>query len=783
VRPYPWRERQSFHERRVLADLYDKIGHILFWPALVMSLGTSALLAIWARQGFTRNNDAWWKRGLIILGVGIVLMPFLGGPVQWFHALLDLFYSLGKYAKMSWQEALRNLLLAGVPIAFIFQGIASMAAQYRTEYMGERFIMATRPTFLMRNRMKKNVKDLSSGKHAGNGWLQFGVIEDDPIPWRTPRYGMICERPIERLGHGCIVGGNGTGKTVLASNLVDQAASSGTAVLYVDYKASLDTYRATRAAAQNAGVSFYSFDLGIGSGETTWYDPLAWEGTPSDKSSMLVQSFNFSDTGDASYYKNIAEQYLTLQFEVMDYVGLREHESRFDFLLRTAMPNGLRERLDVLKGGTDEDLEALREWTARAATIKSEALSSLRANLSTVVNSGGERLRPQDDAPAVSLARIAEEGGVIYVGLSPSTNEVALKIIGSLVLRDLGVLAGERMRVPNKGSLRPMIAFVDEASRMGSRAVVMDNLFATAREGLIALWPITQSFSTWPASTQVEMNTNVQTHVTFRVQDPATATLLAGTLEPIRALSEMREVETHESMLEGASSSMTGGSRQTMVDMPFIPAGRLGSMDNYVAYVWFSGSRNRATKRTWKSRRVRNDQVKHDAPLVRIIPASRVINPPEPELKGQTFSDMAPSLATSRVLNDDTPAVATDLAPTNGGGFMSGFSSDALDAQRSVPVISETGTHPQSSGATAVTPAPQAEQWDGGHGGFVPLEAYGDAPDEWDAGGHEQWDYDDRQSADPAQPATPQVSDSPATGEIPPETSPSRKNTKRDRWQ
>lgn len=690
MKPYPWSERKTFHREKKVAEFFDQIGNAFKWVAIVLTLGVSVLISLWTQEGFRKKNDAYWKRGLIVIVAGLILLPFVGGPVAWWHHAMDLFYSFGKYRKVTTRDALIGLFIAGLPYGLVSQGISSITSSRLADYNGERYLLRTVPTLMMKMRMRKNVKELESGVKNNAGWLRFGVIVDDPIPWRSVRYGAICERPLKRLGHGLIVGGNGTGKTVLATNLVAQAASSDAAVLYADYKADWDTYRAIRQAAVSANVPFYSFDLGIGSTEESWYDPLEWgdsadeeeRASASDRASMLVQSFHFSDSGDSSYYKTIAEQWLVLQFEVMDWVGLRDGESRFDFLLDSSTPEGLRNRLDVLRGGTSEDRQMHDMWVARIGTTKPADLSGLRANLSTVVAAGGKRLRPIPGVAPVSLARIARDGGVIYIGLSASTNEVALKIIGSLVLRDLGALAGTRSRVKDKSILRPMLAFVDEASRMGSRAVVLDNLFTTARAAEIHVWPVTQGVSAWPDTTVSEMGNNCQTQVIFRTQDTKTAQMVTGMMEMIYGLSETRETQHEESLMDGVSTISTGAARQTLMEMPLITAGRVGTVENYHCYVKCTGSWTRATRKKFKLKRVRNEQVRQDVPLVRVIPATHISSPVEHE-EPLVEQGTSPSFA-DRVAN---------------------FSANSTPGLRQ-------GRQTQSAGATAYTSPPVAPaQW------------------------------------------------------------------------
>lgn len=733
MRAYPWRQRNHFEGSRFFGGTVRKIATLLRIIAAIFSLGISEIVQWVAMRRYRKINDTWYKRGLVLLALGVGFTVAAGAPVNWAQSWLDLAYSFGEEATMEPQEAVFQLLAYGLPMALAAVGIVLLARSYEVFYAGERFIRKTLPTSSTKARLKKNTKALRRGRLGGDGWLRFGVMTNDSIPWRTPRHGMICARPLKRLGHGAIIGGSDSGKTVLATNIGDQALKSDAAVFYIDYKASKSTFDAVRAIATINNVPFYSFDLGIGSNEMSWYDPLDWEGDPSDKASMLVSSFNFPDTGEISFYRNVAESWLTFQFQVLSIIGKSDSESNFDFLLGTSSPQRMRERIEHLKKGDDRDRVAYEAWVTYMKEVKPDHLTNLRSNLNTVINAGGSRLRPQGDTPAINLNSAADEGAVVYVGLSPSTNEVALKIIGSLVLRDLGVVAGVRMRAKedSKKALRPVLALVDEASRMGNRAVVMDNLFTQAREGLIWVWPITQTFTTWPDSTVNDMNANVQTVVSFRVPDPETAEHLESTLGNIPALEEFTEEHIDRRSVEGDVAERDGDARRKVVQAPFLIDAPypLGRIENHHCYVWFTGSHSRATKKKWKPRYPirgdNKDQVDLDVPLVRVISSDQIANPPEPVERSLGFKDAAPDIDTIQRQWDasngqDNPKTTETPEPANPQKY--GPSAEEVSADRpqpagpQAPEPPQVPEHDQSQGqqqesAPAVTEPPPI-QWD-----------------------------------------------------------------------
>lgn len=644
MRVYPWRQRENHGDRKMVMKIVTSSSTVFRIVGGLLSLGTASLFGLLMVRRFAKRNDSWPRRGgLMVLG-GLAVFIILGGPAAWAGALNDALLSFGDRATGDPAPFIIGFIVRSIAFGFFFQGFAVMMASYVYEVTGDRFLDRVKPTTKMKRRMKKNEAALIANDKPDPDAMAFGLLVDDPIPWRTARYGMICARPFKEMGHGVIVGGNGTGKTVLALSLAYQATELDASVFYIDFKASLRTLETVKKAAAKAGKPFYSFDLGTGSTENSWYDPLDWKGTSSEKASMIVNSLQFPEDGNAAYYRGQANDWLIFQFDVLQEVGLYPGESSFDFLYETTNPSKMKERLQPLRKGDDRQRSLYTMFTERADAGSMKDLAGLRQNLSIVVNAGGERLRPQSAAPAILMSRAVDEGAVVYFGLSPSTDQVALKTIGSLILRNLGVLAGERMRQSELSELRPIITLVDEASRLQDRAVVMDNLLATAREGDIYLWMITQSFATWPKSTVVEMNTNVQTHVAFRVQDIETAEHLVSTLGDVPTLEEMTEDKVRHRAFQGDVKERSGDARTTLSTGPFLVDApmEITSVENLHAYVWFTGSWTRATIEQWSPKRLKKpDIIRNDAPLVRIVFMDYETEAEPP--KETTFSDLVTS--------------------------------------------------------------------------------------------------------------------------------------------
>lgn len=671
---YPWRRKKHFTTRRAIARLATKsttpLPFLAFFFAPGVALGTSII----AGHRFTERNDSWSKRGLQMIAFGILLLAVLWPFGSYPEALVSLLRAIGS-DDAELVRPILLLLLYGFPFGFILQGIRNLANSYSDEIGGARFLHPRKPTIRQKQRHKKNVQRITDNTLDNSKALTFGVITDDPIPWRLDRYGMLCQKPYEALGHGSVVGASQTGKSVFAVNSLGQAVAAGMAGVYVDFKASNRTLERVRSAALRSGRKFYAFTLNVGEGsniQRSWYDPLDWRGSPSEKASMVVNSLSFEESGSASYYRNIAEEWLTLQFEVLDLVGVHLGESSFDFLWATTKPQQLQDRLQVLRNSPHEhERNMFAALLARAQEVKPADLSSLRTNLATVVNAGGNNLRPRSDAPGIQISKAIDEGAVVYFGLSPSLNSVALKAIGSLIIRNLDVVSGERLQVPDLSTLRPVLAIVDEASRLGDRAVVMENLLTTSSEAQVFVWTITQSYASWPATTVDEIEINAAVHVAFRVAAGITSEKLIASLGTVWAMHEMNEGTVSERLGRGDVAERSGETRESLETAePYLAEARysLDNIPNGMAYVWFKGRHNRTTLKSWKSRRLpaEPDTTWADAPVIE-VPLMDMSVTEEP-VQGQEFVDMVTSPEDIERALQESTIRRTPERSTNTGG-------------------------------------------------------------------------------------------------------------------
>lgn len=630
--PYPWRERKKNNDARRLIAPVVKLTRFLAYIATILSPPTF-LAWMWSKFMFRRYNDSWAKRGLLLLFFGIVTaIIFVPNPVTIGLAWYEMMTSFGPDSPLDPMQSILTAIAAATPWALIVQGLHALARSYQVEKTTDAFLKPQRPTPLMRLRARRNIKQLRSGvdPHKNDkGYVRFGVIVDDRIPWRQSRYGMIVERPIERMGHGAFIGSNGMGKTKAAETFTHYVLENDSAMIYIDFKASLSTMKGLSNVAREAGRPCYILDIGFGTDDTSWYDLFDWKGSPADKASVLVECFQFAEgEGGEAYYRGIAEAWLPMQIEAAAIVGLGEDEGMFDFLLNTAVPSRFIDRIEPMRSSDDPAIrEKYERWTDEANLVKAQDLAGLRNELTKIVNAAGHRLKPNLNNPhPVSIKEVMDNGGMVYIGIASGVNDVVVKVLGSFLFRELSILVSERSRVANTDELRDVFVIPDEASEMEERAVMMNPLYTMAREARVFIWPSFQSFGVWDESTQEEIQSNARNFVTFAIPSRDTAEKIASTLPDIYALQQMSEEQTKQQAFQNQTVGISGDTRLSVATDAFLrPNIELSQVPIYHAYIWFKDSKS-VSRDKWRGRRrVRKDEIRGDAPLVKLVPYDLVM--------------------------------------------------------------------------------------------------------------------------------------------------------------
>lgn len=655
--PYPWKQRKKFNDARRLISPLVKLTRLLAWVATIAS-PPSFLAWMWAKFAYRHYNDSWNKRGLLLLLYGVVLsLIIVRNPLDVPFAWYDMLRSFGVEATSEPTQAIIHALVIAFPYALILQGLHALARSYQIEKTTNAFLQEQRPTWGMKLRKNRNIRALRhgvNGSQHGRDYVRFGVIENDRVPWRFSRHGMVVERKIEKMGHGVLAGANGMGKTTLASTFGHYVLEADAGMIYLDFKADLDTMRGLVAVARDSGKPCYVLDIGFGSNDTSWYDLFGWPGSPADKASVLIECFQFAEgEGGASYYRGVAEAWLPMQIEAAEILGLREGEGMFDFLLATAVPDRFQKRIMPMRESSDPEMQAKFEmWNAEANLVKASDLQGLRNELTKITNAAGHRLKPNPENPnPVSLREVMDNGGLIYIGIAAGVNDVVVKVLGSFLFRELSILVSARSR-EDKSTLRDVFFVPDEASEMEERSEMMNPLYTMARGSRVWIWPAFQTFGSWQESTQDEIQSNARSFVAFDIPSSNTAEVIGGTLANVFALKQMTQEETRQQAFQNQTIGISGDSRMEIVTDELLRSNiELTSVPQFHAYIWFKDAPIAPRGRWWGRRRVRKDENRADAPLVKIVPY-HIVLPEEIDPDMEIVSDTPPK-ASSRPLDYD----------------------------------------------------------------------------------------------------------------------------------
>lgn len=627
MNPWPWKRLRDFRGRTRLAAGMKKVGLVLtILSVLVSPLGLILHGASYARWRWV--NDNWYSRPLMLGAVGALGTYALqrsadGGLIGFYDRTLTQMGEPGGIA-----GSVTSWILLGTFPALLMCTLHGLGLALSYEHAHKVWIRPMRSNLSMKLRERVNAHRISNDASSGKGRLIFGLHAGDTLPWGDGRRGAVVSRPFKKIGHGFILGQQGSGKTALALNLADQFIANGLSLAFPDFKGDSVTCASLHASAVSAGVPFYAFSFTRLNGYTNvHYDPLGWEGSSNDKAALIIKALPFpAEDSAANYYRIKAEAYLPLQFDVLEKVGLAEGEGTFDFLLATVEPNNLINRMAPLRGNP-ETADLYKRWHTAISGHSAGDLEGLRGNLAKVVNSGGKYLRPATgDGINLDLRKVLDEGAVIYFELPSTLDAVSSITMGTLLMQDIKAIIGQRAKAADK-SFRDVILMSDEASALGVRADIMDDISKQGRSSKIWNWTITQSIVTWPETTRREVVNNATVRVVFNMQEGESQLLLTEGMPMSYYLSVRKGFDMGDSLMgESSHNSGRGGTEEIMEDKQLKP-GQIGSLPNRRAWIWVSGGddgvklvQGRARKRTLPWR----DEAPSDVVVIKPVLRNRV---------------------------------------------------------------------------------------------------------------------------------------------------------------
>lgn len=219
-----------------------------------------------------------------------------------------------------------------------------------------------------------------------------------------------------------ILGCTGAGKTVLSERLLLEQLNNGDSVVFIDPKESLETKERVKEMAKIFNKPFY--DVSIGSKQSLSLFDGASKGVAL---SSIIKALSWSE----QYYKSISKLELS-------------------------------KVIKSLRSGTID----LREVWNNLDALNNEKISGMISQLHDIVNQ--EFYNLVDGSEKISLNKLRESNGVLYVGLSSLDYKEETRTLGRLIVYEMISHAGQCERNGNKKFKNNIQFFIDEFASVGT---------------------------------------------------------------------------------------------------------------------------------------------------------------------------------------------------------------------------------------------------------------------------------------------------------------------------
>lgn len=388
------------------------------------------------------------------------------------------------------------------------------------------------------------------------------VLPSDPVPPQTRglnglRLGMTKDNglpldlPNSRANyHGFILGGSGSGKTVIAEHMMYEQTIRGGGWLFIDAKLDSDQrdrlfYMATQCGRED---DFYIINTADPNLSHT-YNPILQGDADEVASRLMALVPSTESSAGADFYKQSAQNALQAIIGALKATGKVYHFGDLTVLLQSAKALAeLESHLVAERGENDPDARAftifLDQYRNRNkdgvvsidAKRMKETLGGMAARISQFAQGGFGRVF-NTYKPEVDLTKALKDGKMVYVMLPTMSKDAAALNLGKMILSDLRTAVAQLQEL--KKYERPDPPFLAILDEMGSYVTGMPGiarLFEQGRSAGVSLWAIMQSFSNLKMVSEdfpnlILQNTYTKLFFSFKSSEAEEAAELVGQMK------------------------------------------------------------------------------------------------------------------------------------------------------------------------------------------------------------------------------------------------------------
>lgn len=277
--------------------------------------------------------------------------------------------------------------------------------------------------------------------------------------------------------HGLIVGASGSGKTTSLLSILVGEIHRGHSVIAIDLKGSPTFANTLEKAALAAGRTFH---LWTPDGPGHW-NPLAL-GNPTELKDKLISTESWSEI----HYQRAAERYLQTALQVLQLSGPDEPTS-LERVVAMLEPKRLAASVGNLPA---ERSQRIREYLAGLTSDQRSAVNGLATRLAVISESHtGSYLEPNGPG-TIDLATAMAEKHVVVFSLNASTYGKLSAQLAAMILQDLTLIAGHRLKDPDR---ELVFVAIDEFSALDYSNIL--GLFSRARDAKLSILLSTQELA------------------------------------------------------------------------------------------------------------------------------------------------------------------------------------------------------------------------------------------------------------------------------------------------